>query len=216
MRILADENVPRPNVAWLRDTGQEQLVSFSFSTKTKMTSRNMKISERQRVARQRFGQRFSACRQVWPRDATIQFRGNRRWGRCRGSLRGRPHGRHVHRPSLDRWLALTFRSVRSCSALLFGDWAARYVVVVWSGVDVLSSFLRVSIHLRGTSFARSSGTASRWPCWWGRSSGSTPTSSRGSWSCRSSRADGIGRRLGRSRNGDAARINNLLCPCFQS
>ena len=65
MRILADENVPRPNVAWLRDTGQEQLMSFLFSTKTKMTSRNMKISERQRVARQRFGQRFSACRQVW-------------------------------------------------------------------------------------------------------------------------------------------------------
>ena len=29
MRILADENVPRPNVAWLRDTGQEQLVSVS-------------------------------------------------------------------------------------------------------------------------------------------------------------------------------------------
>ena len=59
----------------------------------------------------------------------------------------------------------------------------------------------------GTSFAQSSGTASRWPCRWGRSSGSTPTSSRGSWSCRSSRADGIGRRLGRSRNRDAARIN---------
>ena len=39
----------------------------------------------------------------------------------------------------------------------------------------------------GDILARSSGTASRWPCWWGRSSGSTPTSSRGSWSCRSSR-----------------------------
>src|SRR5271157_928181 len=52
-----------------------------------------------------------------PRDATIQFRGNRRWGRCRGSLRGRPHGRHVHPPSLDRWLALTgisFGSVLLC------------------------------------------------------------------------------------------------------
>ena len=52
-----------------------------------------------------------------PRDATIQFRDSRRWGRCRGSLRGRPHGRHVHRPSLDRWLALTgisFGSVLVC------------------------------------------------------------------------------------------------------
>ena len=79
-----------------------------------------------------------------PRDATIQLRDIQRWGRCRGSLRGRSHGRHVHRPSLDRWLALTgFRSVRSCSALLFGDRAARYGVAVWSGVDVLTNFLRV-------------------------------------------------------------------------
>jgi len=31
MRILADENVPRPNVAWLRDTGQEQLVSVVYA-----------------------------------------------------------------------------------------------------------------------------------------------------------------------------------------
>jgi hypothetical protein len=30
-----------------------------------------------------------------------------RWGRCPGSVRGRSPGRHVHRPSLDRWLALT-------------------------------------------------------------------------------------------------------------
>ena len=52
-----------------------------------------------------------------PRDATIQFRDIQRWGRCRGSLRGRSHGRHVHRPSLDRWLALTgisFGSVLLC------------------------------------------------------------------------------------------------------
>ena len=52
-----------------------------------------------------------------PRDATIQLRDNQRWGRCRGSLRGRSHGRHVHRPSLDRWLALTgisFGSVLLC------------------------------------------------------------------------------------------------------
>ena len=42
-----------------------------------------------------------------PRDATIQLRDIQRWGRCRGLLRGRSHGRHVHRPSLDRWLALT-------------------------------------------------------------------------------------------------------------
>ena len=42
-----------------------------------------------------------------PRDATIQLHDIQRWGRCRGSLRGRSHGRHVHRPSLDRWLALT-------------------------------------------------------------------------------------------------------------
>src|SRR5208337_2446142 len=52
-----------------------------------------------------------------PRDATIQLRDSQRWGRCRGSLRGRPHGRHVHRPSLDRWLALTgisFGSVLLC------------------------------------------------------------------------------------------------------
>ena len=52
-----------------------------------------------------------------PRDATIQLRDIQRWGRCRGSLRGRSHGRHVHRPSLDRWLALTgisFGSVLLC------------------------------------------------------------------------------------------------------
>src|SRR5271157_4045260 len=52
-----------------------------------------------------------------PRDATIQFRDIQRWGRCRGLLRGRPDGRHVHRPSLDRWLALTgisFASVLLC------------------------------------------------------------------------------------------------------
>ena len=40
-------------------------------------------------------------------------------------------------------LSQGFRSVRSCSALLFGDRAARYGVVVWSGVDVLSNFLPV-------------------------------------------------------------------------
>src|SRR5208337_223625 len=40
-------------------------------------------------------------------------------------------------------LSQGFRSVRSCSALLFGDRAARYVVMVWSGVDVLANFLRV-------------------------------------------------------------------------
>src|SRR5208283_5355207 len=40
-------------------------------------------------------------------------------------------------------LSQGFRSVRSCSALLFGDRAARYVVTVWSGVDVLSNLLRV-------------------------------------------------------------------------
>jgi hypothetical protein len=32
---------------------------------------------------------------------------SQRWGRCQGSLRGRSPVRHVHRPSLDRWLALT-------------------------------------------------------------------------------------------------------------
>ena len=80
-----------------------------------------------------------------PRDTTIQLRDIQRWGRCRGSLRGRSHGRHVDRPSLDRCCALSqgFRSVRSCSALLFGDRPARYVVMVWSGVDVLSNLLRV-------------------------------------------------------------------------
>src|SRR5208337_4060529 len=44
-------------------------------------------------------------------------RDSQRWGRCRGSLRGRSHGRHVHRPSLDRWLAFTgisFGSVLLC------------------------------------------------------------------------------------------------------
>src|SRR5271157_1224411 len=40
-------------------------------------------------------------------------------------------------------LSQGFRSVRSCSALLFGDRAARYVVMVWSGVDVLANFLGV-------------------------------------------------------------------------
>ena len=40
-------------------------------------------------------------------------------------------------------LSQGFRSVRSCSALLFGDRAARYGVVVWSGVDVPTNFLPV-------------------------------------------------------------------------
>src|SRR5208337_5433926 len=40
-------------------------------------------------------------------------------------------------------LSQGFRSVRSCSALLFGDRAARYGVMVWSGVDVLGNFLPV-------------------------------------------------------------------------
>ena len=40
-------------------------------------------------------------------------------------------------------LSQGFRSVRSCSALLFGDRGARYGVVVWSGVDVLTNFLPV-------------------------------------------------------------------------
>jgi len=40
-------------------------------------------------------------------------------------------------------LSQGFRSVRSCSALLFGDRAARYGVMVWSGVDVLTNFLPV-------------------------------------------------------------------------
>ncbi len=40
-------------------------------------------------------------------------------------------------------LSQGFRSVRSCSALLFGDRTARYVVVIWSGVDVLTDSLPV-------------------------------------------------------------------------
>ena len=40
-------------------------------------------------------------------------------------------------------LSQGFRSVGSCSALLFGDRAARYGVVVWSGVDVPTNFLPV-------------------------------------------------------------------------
>jgi hypothetical protein len=32
---------------------------------------------------------------------------SQRWGCCQRSLRGRSPGRHVRRPSLDRWLALT-------------------------------------------------------------------------------------------------------------
>src|SRR5208337_4761984 len=40
-------------------------------------------------------------------------------------------------------LSQGFHSVRSCSALLFGDRAARYVVMVWSAVDVLTNFLPV-------------------------------------------------------------------------
>ena len=40
-------------------------------------------------------------------------------------------------------LSQGFRSVRSCSPLLFGDRGARYGVTVWSGVDVLTNFLRV-------------------------------------------------------------------------
>ena len=40
-------------------------------------------------------------------------------------------------------LSQGFRSVRSCSALLFGNRATRYVVVVWSGVDALINFFRV-------------------------------------------------------------------------
>ena len=40
-------------------------------------------------------------------------------------------------------LSQGLRSVQFCSALLFGDRAACYVVVVWSGVDVLTNFLPV-------------------------------------------------------------------------
>src|SRR5208337_3247864 len=75
-----------------------------------------------------------------PRDATIQFRGSRRWVRCGVVLRVVTS---TGLRSTGGSLSQGFRSVRSCSALLFGDRAARYVAVVWSGVDVLTKFLRV-------------------------------------------------------------------------
>ena len=79
-----------------------------------------------------------------PRDAAIQFHDSRRWGRCRASLQGRPLViTSTGLRSTGGSLSQGFRSVRSCSALLFGDRAARYVVMVWSGVDVLINFLRV-------------------------------------------------------------------------
>src|SRR5271157_4332260 len=40
-------------------------------------------------------------------------------------------------------LSQGLRSVRSCSALLFGDRGARYGVIVWSGVDLLTNLFRV-------------------------------------------------------------------------
>ena len=103
-----------------------------------------------------------------PRDATIQFRDIQRWGRCRGLLRGRSHGRHVHRPSLDGWLALTgisFGSVLLCppvrgpcgplrgyglvrsrrpDTLAVVRGAVVPVVVVWSGVDVRTNSCELS------------------------------------------------------------------------
>src|SRR5271157_3161681 len=79
-----------------------------------------------------------------PRDATIQYHDSQRWGRCRGSLRGRPLVvTSTGLRSTGGSLSQGFGSVRSCSALLFGDRAARYVVMVWSGVDVLTNFLPV-------------------------------------------------------------------------
>ena len=79
-----------------------------------------------------------------PRDATIQLHDIQRWGRCRGSLRGRPLVvTSTGLRSTGGSLSQGFRSVRSCSALLFGDRAAHYGVVVWSGVDVPTNFLPV-------------------------------------------------------------------------
>ena len=72
-----------------------------------------------------------------PRDATIQLHDIQRWGRCRGSLRGRSHGRHVHRPSLDRWLALTgiwFGWVLLCPPVRDG----RPATWLWSGPESMS------------------------------------------------------------------------------
>src|SRR3974377_2211588 len=80
-----------------------------------------------------------------PRDATIQLRDIQLCGGCQGSLRGCSHGRHVHRPSLDRWLALTgisFGSVLLCPPFR-GPGGPANGVTVWSGVDVPSNFLRV-------------------------------------------------------------------------
>src|SRR5262245_44810990 len=43
----------------------------------------------------------------YPRDAAIQCNDRRPWGRDQHVRRGHPPGRHVHRPSLDWWLALS-------------------------------------------------------------------------------------------------------------
>jgi len=71
---------------------------------------------------------------------------SQRWGCCRCSFRGRSPGRHVHRPSLDRWLALTeagFASLlvhhpspRSEADPLFWLWS-----VTWSTCSPTSSAL---------------------------------------------------------------------------
>ena len=54
-----------------------------------------------------------------PRDAAIQFHDIRRWGRCQGSLQGRPLViTSTGLRSTGGSLSQGFRSVQSCSALL--------------------------------------------------------------------------------------------------
>ena len=74
-----------------------------------------------------------------PRDATIQLRDIQRWGRCRGSLRGRSHGRHVHRPSLDRWARSRRDLVREYGlALPSCSGTGRPATWLWSGPESMS------------------------------------------------------------------------------
>ena len=63
-----------------------------------------------------------------------------------GFVAGSSSGRHVHRPSLDRWLALTEAGFGSLLVeILPGVVATRYVVTACAAVDTLTSRLRVGL-----------------------------------------------------------------------
>ena len=87
----------------------------------------------------------------YPRDATIHLRDSRPCGRHLGVCRGRPPGRHVHRPSLDRWLALSIGF--GSAPFLLGAHAVvpTYVVTIRYGELVLSIAYRTHNSFRATA-----------------------------------------------------------------